>query len=67
MLKICETKIDDSFPNVHKSFNPPFQLDRDKNGGSIMIFLREDIPVKLFLMDKSNENLYFGINPGRAK
>ena len=56
MLMICETKTEDSFPNVQFQILP-FRFDRDKNVGSIMIFIREDIPTKLLLIDKSNERL----------
>ena len=69
MLMICETKIDDDFANGQlqkKGFNALLWLDRDKNGGDIMIFIREDIPIKLVLMDKPNENLCIEINLGRA-
>ena len=54
-LGICETKIDDSSPNGQiqvKGFNITFRLDRNKDGGNIMISVREDIPTKIFLMDK---------------
>ena len=46
----------DSSPNGQiqlKGFNITFHVDRDKNGGNVMIFVREDIPTKIFLMDKS--------------
>lgn len=42
MLIMCETKIDDSFANGQfkvNIFNTLFQRDRDKNGGSIIIFI----------------------------
>ena len=54
MLMICETKIDNSFPNGQfqiKIFNTPFRLDRDKNGFGLIIFSREDISAKLLYMD----------------
>ena len=54
-LGICETKIDDSSPNGQiqlKGFNITFRLDRNKDGDNIMISVREDIPTKIFLMDK---------------
>ena len=47
---ISETKNYESFPlgqfNIN-SFNTPFRLDSNSNGGGIMIFVREDIPAKL--------------------
>ena len=43
------------------------RLDKNKSGGVIMMFVRKDIPVRLFLMDKSSEGLlYLEINLGRA-
>ena len=50
ILIIQETKIDDSFPDgqfLLDEFLPPFRKDRNKNGGGIMIFIRENIPAKL--------------------
>ena len=44
---IAETKIDESFPFSQlkiNGFNAPFRLDRNSNGGGIMLFVREDIP-----------------------
>ena len=67
---ICETKIVDFFPNSHfqiKDFNTLFRLDRVKNNGDIMIFIRENIPTKLLLMDKSMESFYIEINLRSAK
>ena len=46
----------DSSPNGQiqlKGFNITFHVDRNKNDGNVMIFVREDIPTKIFLMDKS--------------
>ena len=48
-MAISETKIDDSFPENQFKFpgySSPFRLDRDQNGGSIMVFVREDITAK---------------------
>ena len=61
MLMICETKIGNSFPNDQFQIigsNTPFRIDNNKNGGGMMIFIREDISTKLLLMDKSNKSLY---------
>ena len=55
ILMISETKVDDSFPRGQffiNGFSAPFRLDRNKNGGGIMLFIREDIPATL----KSIEN-----------
>ena len=50
ILMISETKIDESFPLGQfkvNGFNAPFRLDRNINGGGIMLFVREDMPAKL--------------------
>ena len=49
ILVITETKIDDSFPEGQfkmDGFAIPFRLDRNCNGGGILIYVREDIPCK---------------------
>ena len=41
--------LDSSFPNGQFSidgFPRPFRRDRNKNGGGVMIFVRDDIPAK---------------------
>ena len=50
ILTISEKKIDKSFPLGRfkvNGFNAPFRLDRNSNGGVVMLFVREDIPAKL--------------------
>ena len=47
---ISETKIEESFPLGQlkiNGFNEPLRLDSNSNGGGIMLFVWEDIPVKL--------------------
>ena len=50
ILMISETKLDSSFPNgqfqIH-DYSKPYRLDRNGNGGGILVFIREDIPTKL--------------------
>ena len=44
---ISETKLDSSFPSkkfVIKGYSPPFRLERNQNGGGLLIYVREDIP-----------------------
>ena len=47
---ITETKLDDTFPlgqfNV-EGFTMPYRLDRNRNGGGVIIYVREDIPSKI--------------------
>ena len=46
---INETKLDSSFPTEQfhiPGFSLPYRMDRDRNGGGTMIYVREDIPSK---------------------
>ena len=50
VMIFVETKLDDSFPTSQFSmdgFAKPFRRDRNKFGGGILIYVREDIPCKL--------------------
>ena len=49
ILAISEAKLDDSFPAGEfkiPGYASPLRLDRNQNGGGILVFEREDIPVK---------------------
>ena len=51
---VSETKLDDSFPEdqfLTEGFHSPFRFDRNRNGGGIMLYVREDIPTKLLSYD----------------
>ena len=57
ILLITETKIDSSFPIAQfqiDGYTTPYRLDRDENGGGILLYVRDDIP------SKTIENLDFG-------
>ena len=46
ILMITETKLDDSFPASQffiQGFCAPFRLDRNKNGGGILLYIRSNI------------------------
>ena len=61
VLMVSETKIDNSFPVgnfVIDGFSTPYRLDRDSNGGGIMLYVREDIPSILF----ATESFYVELN-----
>ena len=50
ILMISESKLDDSFPDsqvLRQGFGKPFRLDRNRNGGGIMLFIRSDISAKV--------------------
>ena len=71
VLVISETKLDDSFPAGQfkiLGFILPFRLDRNQNGGGIIVLVREDIPVKyLSSEDKPIEAFFFELNFRKKK
>ena len=55
---VSEAKLDDSFPKgqfLIEGFHSTFRFDRNRNSGRIMIYVQEDIPVKLL----SHEFFFF--------
>ena len=57
VLMVSETKIDDSLPVgnfVIDGFSTPYRLDRDSNGGGVMLYVRKDILPNLFTTDEKN-------------
>ena len=56
IMMIYEIKLDNTFPNgqfLIDGFNEPIRLDRSKNRGGILLFLREDIPTKFLSLETS--------------
>ena len=50
ILMVTETKIDETFPTTQfiiPGFTSPYRFDRTKDGGGILVYIREDIPSKL--------------------
>ena len=68
---VSETKLDNSFPVSQfliDGYSPPFRLDRDNNGGGIMLFVREDFPCKLLSVENHPmEGFYVEINLRKTK
>ena len=67
VVMVSEAKIDDSFPVgnfVIYGFSTPYRLDRDRNGGGIMLYVKEDIPSNLLATDEKNhiESFYVEVN-----
>ena len=62
---ISETKLDSSFPkgqfHLH-GFCEPYRLDRNGNGGRILVFIREDIPSKLIESIMTTEGFFVELN-----
>ena len=51
---ILETRVNHSFSVgqfLLDGFGTPFRLDRNRNSGGIMLFIRNDIPAKAFSTD----------------
>ena len=47
ILIITETKLGDTFPNQQfyiDGYSPPFRINRTKNAGGVIIYVRGDIP-----------------------
>ena len=50
ILMISETKLDSSFPKGHfhsHGFSEPYRLDRNENGGGILVFIERTYPLSL--------------------
>ena len=71
LLMVSETKLDENFPQGQfkiSGFSRPFKLDRNSNGGGIILFVREDIPAKLIFTEVSpTEGFYVEINLRKQK
>lgn len=55
VLKISETKIDESFyPGqfLLDGYSVPFRFDENGNGSGILLYIREDMQFKLLSMNK---------------
>ena len=65
---ISETKLDCSFPSgqfVIKGYSTSFRLDRNQNGGGLLLYVHEDIPCKIlkeYTPEKPTGNLFVEIN-----
>ena len=61
-------KLDSSFllNKFHiDGFKTPYRLDRNQNGGGVMLYIREDIPSKSLTeikLDNEIENIFIEIN-----
>ena len=68
---ISETKLDESFPEGQfkiPEFATPFRRDRNKFGGGIMVFVREDIPSKLISKETLDiEGIFIELNFRKKK
>ena len=73
VLMIAETKLDATFPTGQfaiEGFATPFRLDRNANGGGILVYVRSDIPsrqVKSYKFSDGIECISFEINLRKKK
>ena len=73
ILMIAETKIDASFPTGQftiEGFATPFRLDRNANGGGLLVYVRSDIPahrLNSFNFSEGIECISFEINLRKKK
>ena len=71
LLMISKTKLGESFPQGQfkiSGFSRPFRHDLNSKGGSIVLFVREDIPAKLIFTEISPiEGFYVEINLRKQK
>ena len=69
ILLISETKINSSFPTVQFQIEgyTTYRLDRNANGGGILLYIREDIPSTLLNSDMSIESFSIEINIRKKK
>ena len=60
ILVITETKLDNTFPvsQFHiERFSIPYRLDRNRNGGGVTVYVREDIPSKFLSKHSFKEDI----------
>ena len=71
ILLVLETKTDDSFPQGHfiiDGFSVPYRLDRNCLSGSLMLFVKEDIPSNLLsIEEKPTESFFVELNLRNSK
>ena len=73
ILMISETKLDDSFPLNQfeiEGYSQQYRLDRDCNGGGIIIYVRDHLPckqIKSHNLPENVEGLFLEINIGKTK
>ena len=73
VLVVTETKLDDTFllsQFLVSGFSVPYKLDRNRNGGGIMIFIRDDIPSRVLtkhVFPDDIEGLFIELNFRKAK
>ena len=73
ILVINETKLDDNFPTAQfllDGYREPYRKDRTKNGGGVLVYVKEDIPSKelpRYSLPDDIEGIFFEINLRKTK
>ena len=73
ILVVLETKLDDSFPTnqfIISGYTKPYRINRNKFGGGVMIYVKENIPSKELNkhnFTKTIEGLFLEINLRKTK
>ena len=73
IMILVETKLDNSYPTSQfliDSYSAPFRRDRNKSGGGILVYVREDIPCKLLNLHRfpdDIEGLFLEVNLRKTK
>ena len=73
ILILTETKLDESFPTTQfliEGYSKPFRLDRNRNGGGLLVYIREDIPskeLKSHTLAEDIEGIFIEINLRKCK
>ena len=60
ILILTETKLDHTFPEkqfIISGYKKPYRRDRNRNGGGVLIYVREDIPSDILIKHRSLENV----------
>ena len=70
---VTETNLDETFPLGQfyvEGFTMPYRLDRNRNGGGVIIYVREDIPSKILEKHKlphDTEDIFIELNFRKVK
>ena len=59
-ILVTETKLDDSFPKAQfciDGFYIPYRLDRNRNEGDLMIYVRDNTPSKMLTKHNLSEDI----------
>ena len=60
IMVIAETKIDNTLPTSQfmiEGFMKPFRYDRNQNGGGLLIYVREPVPVKELIQYRAPKDI----------